>query len=387
MINSDSSLAQEPKLPRRDFFLLPAISLLTIIAMLIGSEVICRFIWPEQVDDVCLVQDSHFHARFRPNCKSRTKPAEGPWSNNSYNECGYRTLESCGPKPSGTIRVAVIGASFSFGYGSPYSDIYTTQAANALARQCGRKVEFQNLGIENGSLSDIYRRLDEALALKPDLLLLVAGEGEVTKEIDDKDVARDAAGSAVVRSVAQVSSPEVSSTESLRHRIFVLMKQSRVALMLQHFMYQDPDTYAKLYLAYGDKADFLRPPFTPRWRQRFSNLDQVLGRMDERAQAVSVPMALMISPTQAQLALANSHPWPGVDLRAFPEEVSDIAAQHKIFVIDLLPAFTGRSDFKSLIYTADGHPSPQGQHVIAEVLDQKLLSSGLAAFSGCRQTP
>lgn len=373
------------QLPRRDIFLLPAISILTIVVMLLGSEGLCRVIWPEQVDDPCLVPDSHFHVRFRPNCKSRTKPAEGPWSDNSYNECGYRTLESCGPKPAGTIRVAVIGASFSFGYGSPYSDIYTTLTANALARQCGRKVEFQNLGIANGSLSDIYRRLDEALALKPDLLLLVAGEGEVTKEIDDKDFAGEDVQPTLQRSAVQVNAPQVSSTESLRHQIFVLMKQSRVALMLQHFMYQDPDTYSKLYLAYGDKADFLRPPFSQRWRQRFSNFDRVLTKMDERAQAASVPMALMISPTQAQLALANSHPWPGVDLRAFPNEVSDIAAQHKIYAIDLLPAFTKRSDFRSLIYTADGHPAPQGQHVIAQVLDDKLLSSGIDAFSGCRQ--
>ncbi|MGA8731958.1 MAG: GDSL-type esterase/lipase family protein [Terracidiphilus sp.] len=372
---------KEARLPKRDFILLPAISLFTVLTILVASEFVCRLIWPEQTDDACLVSDPVFHAHFRPNCKSRTKPAEGPWSDNSYNECGYRTLESCGPKRPGTIRVAVIGASFSFGYGSPYNDVYTTLAGKALTRQCKRSVEFQNLGIENGSLLDIYRRTDEALALKPDLLLLVAGEGEVTKEMSPDELARRNDPPRVT----QDHKPVVADSESLRHSLFVMLKQSRVTLVLQHFMFQDPSTYGKLYLAYDDKANFLRVPFSSRWQQRFSNIDVILGAISDKARASSVPMAILIAPTQAQLALANTPPSADVNLQAFPNKVSELAVRHGVFPIDLLPSFTHRPDFKSLIYAADGHPSPQGQHVVADVLDKQLLSSGMPAFEGCRE--
>ena len=343
---SESSASEkEAKLPKRNFFFLPAISLLTVLTILIASEGVCRVIWPEETDDPCVVSDPIFHAHFRPNCKSRTKPAEGPWSDNSYNECGYRTLESCGPKRPGTIRVGVIGASFSYGYGSPYADAYTTLTAKALTRQCGRSVEFQNLGIGNGSLLDIYRRTNEALALKPDLLLLVAGEGEVTREMSPDELAqRDDPPKP-----AQDPKPVAADSESLRHNLFVMPKQSRVTLVLQHFMFQDPSTYGKLYLAYDDKANFLRVPFSPRWQQRFSNFNVILGAISNKAHADSVPMAILIAPTGAQLALANSPPSAEVDLQAFPNRISEIAARHRVFPIDLLPSFTNRPDFKSLV--------------------------------------
>jgi GDSL-like Lipase/Acylhydrolase family len=379
---SESSASEkEAQLPKRDFFLLPAISLLTILTILVASEVVCRLIWPEDTNDVCVVSDPLIHTRFRPNCKSRTKPAEGPWSDNSYNECGYRTLESCGPKPPGTIRVAVIGASFSYGYGSPYADAYTTLTAKALTRQCRRSVEFQNLGIGNGSLLDIYRRTNEALALKPDLLLLVAGEGEVTREMSPDELAHRDDPPKPAQDAKQVA----ADSESFRHHLFVMLKQSRVTLILQHFMFQDPSTYGKLYLAYDDKANFLRVPFSSRWQQRFSNFSVILGAISNKAHADSVPMAILIAPTEAQLALANSPLSAEVNLQAFPNEVSELAASHGVFAIDLLPSFTKRPDFKSMIYTADGHPSPQGQHIVADTLDRQLLSSGIPAFEGCRE--
>ena len=38
--------------------------------------------------------------RFVPNCKARYKSGEGPWAENDYNECGYRSKESCLTKPA-----------------------------------------------------------------------------------------------------------------------------------------------------------------------------------------------------------------------------------------------------------------------------------------------
>ncbi len=41
------------------------------------------------------------------------------------------------------------------------------------------------------------------------------------------------------------------------------LKSSRAVMMLQHYMYESPVTYANLYLLYGDAADYLRQPFSP----------------------------------------------------------------------------------------------------------------------------
>ena len=72
--------------------------------------------------------------RALPNCTARYKAGEGPWAENSYNACGYRTEHPCGPKPPGSFRVALIGSSTSMGYLIPYQQTFAvrTELLNAL---------------------------------------------------------------------------------------------------------------------------------------------------------------------------------------------------------------------------------------------------------------
>ncbi len=370
-------------LPRRDFVLLPAIGILTILAMLVTSEVAARILWPEQETDPCAITDASGHSRFRPNCKSRIKSAEGPWVDNYYNECGYRTLESCRRKPSGTVRIAVLGSSFSFGYLTPYEDTFTTLAGRALANQCRRSVEFQNLGVLGVSLNlvDTYRRTDEALALKPDVLLLAITPFDVTKEISPGELAQRN-----LPPLPEQATPPAKVGNWLRNGVMASVKDSRAVLMLQHFMFESPLTFANLYMFYGDNADYLRQPFSQRWQQRFENLDVVLGDLSRKAQAASVPVMIMLGPSTGQAALSSSHPRPGVDPQAFDSEVASIAAKHGISVVDPLPEFAGRPDVMSLYYPVDGHFNAKGQRLLADALEKKLLSGGFPPFSECTQS-
>jgi hypothetical protein len=350
--------------------------------MLVTSEVVARMVWPERETDPCAIADTSGHSRFRPNCKSRIKSAEGPWVDNSYNECGYHTLESCGRKPAGTIRIAVLGSSFSYGYLTPFDETYTALASRSLANQCGRHVEFQNLGVLGVSLNlvDTYRRTDEALALKPDVLLLAITPFDVTKEISSEELAQRN-----LPPLPEQAAPPAKVGNWLRNGVMASVKESRAVLMLQHFMFQSPLTFANLYMLYGDNADYLRQPFTSRWQKRFSNLDVVLEDLSRKAQAASVPVMIILGPSTAQAALSSSHPRPGVDPEAFDKEVAAIAAKHGIPVVDPLPEFAGRPDVMSLYYPVDGHFDPKGQHLLAAALDKKLLSSGYPVFSECGQ--
>lgn len=379
-IQSEAPVQAETRLPRRDFFLLPGIGLLTILFMLASAEIFSRIAWPEQENDPCAIADASGHSHFRPNCKSRIKSAEGPWVDNSYNECGYHTLESCGPKRPGTVRIAVLGSSFSFGYLTPYDQTYTSLSGRELTNQCKQNVEFQNLGVLGVSLNlvDTYRRMDEALALKPDVLLVAITPFDVTKEISPEEVS--------ARNEAPVLKQEAKPAEVgnwLRNRVMAPIKQSRAVLMLQHYMFESPLTFANLYMFYGDNADYLRRPISPRWQQRYSNLDTILGDMSRKAKAASVPMVVFIGPSTAQAALLNSHSRPGVDPAEFDTEVAAIGAKYGILVVDPLSHLENRADVMSLFYPVDGHFNAEGQRVLADVLEQKLLASGYPAFAPC----
>ena len=379
-MQSEVPVQVEARLPRRDFLLLPGIGLLTILFMLASAEILARIAWPEHETDPCAIADASGHSHFRANCKSRIKSPEGPWVDNSYNECGYHTLESCGPKRPGTVRIAVLGSSFSYGYLTPYDQTYTTLSGRELANQCKRNVEFQNLGVLGVSLNlvDTYRRTDEALALKPDVLLLALTPFDVTKEISSEELSARNEPPALKQ---EAKPAEVGNW--LRNRVMAPIKQSRAVLMLQHYMFESPLTFANLYMFYGDNADYLRQPVSIRWQQRFSNLDTILGDMSRKAQAASVPLVIFLGPSTAQAALLNSHPRPGVDPVAFDTEVAAIASKYGILVVDPLANLANRANVMSFYYPVDGHFNADGQRVLADVLEKKLLASGYPAFAAC----
>ena len=372
----------ELRLPKRDWLLLPAISLVTLAALLGSSEVVARVLYPAAIGDSCYVQGAGTDARFRPNCKSRSKTAEGPWVDNSYNECGYRTRESCASKPPGTLRVAVLGSSFSYGFMTPYDTAYTTVAGQLLAKQCRRPVEFQNLGVYGIGMLDVYHRTDEALALKPDVLLLAFSAFDLIPEISpDKMAQRD---NLIPGTLKHQNRPDPGSW--IKNFIVTPLKESRAITMLQHFMYQNPETYTNLFMYYGDNADYVRTPLSQRWRQRFSNLDVLIEGIHKRADAASVPMVVLVGAMPSQVALVNSPLRSGVDPYVFGTEVTQIASKYNVLTVNPLPDFANRPDAMALVYPVDGHVAPQGQKVVAEELSRRILSSGLAAFSESNKT-
>ena len=372
--SSSSADIQDTKLPRRDWVILPLIALTTIALMAGICEFAGRIVWPEQ-DDTCFIADTK-GVHYQANCRSRVKIAEGPWIENAYNNCGYRSQEPCGPKPLDSIRIAVLGSSSSYGYGVLYKSIYTTLASEKLNRECNRHVEFQNLGVMASPLKDTFLRTDEALALKPDLLLLVLDPFDVVRFNEFNPNTTEAVGA---------NQAKKDGPDWLHAAVINPLKNSRSATILEHFMYQNPATYENLYLLSGDTADYLRVPFSPLWQRRFTNLDAMLRSMMAKTQPTNVPLVVLLTPMVMQGALMNTPPRAGIDPAAFNREVTRIASKYDIRVIDPLNGFAGQFDVMNLFYVVNGHLSAEGQPIIAEYVNEALLSGKYAAFGGCRK--
>ena len=369
----------EQCLPLRDWWLLPSISILTIILMLSVSEIVARTFWSANGVDNCS-DFNGVHGRFHPTCKSKVKTPEGPWVENAYNECGYRTAQSCGPKQRGTLRVAVLGTSFAYGFDVPYSSVYSTVVAQTFERRCGKHIDFQNVTAPGIDMLAVYRRTDEALALKPDLVVLAITPFDIRRDISAEQLAhRDDPPDAVLDKRRPVQG------DGFLKRTFVTpVKESRAVYMLQHFMYQDPDTYLRLYLLYGDAADFVRTPFSPAWQKHFDSFDILLAGMEKKAQAASVPMLILIGPTVAGIAVENTAPKPLFNAYAFTQKVSSIASKYQIPVVDPSPQFKGIPHPMSFFYVVDGHLNASGQTLVAQTLDEEIISGRYPGFAGCQ---
>src|SRR5262249_41498572 len=157
----------------------------------------------------------------------------------------------------------------------------------------------------------------------------------------------------------------------LQRRMVLWLRQSRAIIVAQHFLFRNRSIYLPLYLHYGDKADFLRPPFTVPWQLRLHRFELLVGALADRAHQNGVPFTLVFAPQQAQPVLTTSAPVPpGVDPHALPDAIAAIAARHGVGFIDSSEALRAEPKPELLYYQVDGHLSGRGQPIIARYVAQ-----------------
>ncbi len=180
------------------------------------------------------------------------------------------------------------------------------------------------------------------------------------------------------------SSAAARTAASSLSRLEHLVIQSRTLLVAQHFVFQNRESFIRAYMMYGDKADYLRQPFTPAWQQRFADIEQTIGDIANRLRAAGVPLMIVAVPSRAEAALLSSPQLPGhVDPFAFGREIQTIASKHGAGYVDLMGPFSRLPDAENLYYVVDGHVTSEGHKVIADELVQKLQDGSVPAFSGC----
>jgi len=368
-------------LARRDLLILPLLSLLTIVFMLVSCELVSRYFFVEGGRDVCIVADAKIGFAFRPGCTSRIKAPEGPWVTNQYNDCGYRTLESCGPKPPNSTRIALIGSSVAQGWHVDYEQTFAERTAKELSQRCARPVQVQNLGRELCSFACMYHRVDEALALKPNLLLIAISPFDIeitsASDVQNRNKPIPPLGSNKTQAETQQSHVFIKQTQRL-------LTESRTMLAAEHFLFQDPSTFLKLWLINKDKADFLRPPFSQKWEQRLGYVDLILGEIAVKARAANVPVVLVEVPNLAQAAiLASPDPPHDVSADALNQRLQQISERHGIRFVDVLDQFRRTAQFSRIYYVVDGHLNGEGNVLISRPTVDSVTQGPDPILPGC----
>lgn len=266
----------------------------------------------------------------------------------------------------------------------PYEQSYTALTEQVLSRQCGRPVDVQNLAVAGIHLTDAVNRTDEALALKPDLVILVMTPYDLWKDIDDLE--SGVSGEVKPRipppaEVMKIGDVVASSKEMLR--------ESSAVTVIRHFLYEHPDIYLKFYLQSNRGAsDFLSVPFSAPWKNGFNHLDMLLGDMKTRTQAQGIPVAIVPSFHRPQVALmSEGDAFPGKDPFAFEREIAKIAAKHEILDLEVTESFRNADQPEELFYLADGHMAPKGHAVLAGAIARQILASRVLESAGCAGVP
>lgn len=366
------------RLPRSDFIVIPLLAMLTLVGLFGLSEIVSRQFFVESGGESCGTVGPAGVGVMRANCTSHRKAAEGPQTTNAYNDCGYRTPEPCAPRTAG-VRVALMGASTAQGMKVQYPATFAGRLSQALGAACHRPVEFQNMGVPGAGLLDIYRRLNEALALRPDLIMMVLTPYEMKAAPDAGQMARRDAPVAPAPAQPAAAPPP----KSLVARISDLAFDSRSLVVAQHFLFQDRATFTSLFMLHGEDADYLRIPYRVGWEKRLQDLDTLLGEMADRARAAGVPMMLVLGPQRIQTTLLDDAVRPqGVDPHEIGRRLAAIVARHDVLFQDTLDGFATVNNPEAMFYAVDGHMDADGHAVFARsVLDRLIRDS--AVFRDC----
>jgi hypothetical protein len=335
----------------------------------------------ESGTETCGAADGNLAPHFQPNCVSRRKSAEGPMVENAYNDCGYRTPTPCGTHAPGTIRVALMGTSIAEGFRVPYEETFAARLTVSLSRACGRPVEFQNMGVAGAGLLDVYRRTGEAMAMRPDLIMLVVSAIELKDRMSRAELSgRDEPLPPPTPSAA----PPPRRTQPLVSWLSDQALASRALVVAQHFLLQDRESYVRLYMLHGEEADYLRRPLSQAWQERLTDFGQVVGDMVSRARSRDVPLLVVWAPTRIQAALVAdaARPEP-VDPFLFDRRLAEVSTQRGATFLDALEGFARHRAPERFFYPVDGHLNGDGAAVFADVVRERLTLGDIAPFSGC----
>jgi hypothetical protein len=241
---------KESKLPRRDWILLPVLSLLTIGLLLGSTELIARriFFTTEVEAGQCKVRnDRSIITRRIPGCVCSEKIAESRPVEYRFNSSGYRADKEFGPKLPSTYRIVVVGSCFAMGLRVPIEETFTSPLPAELSKRTGRKVEILNEAMEDydavPQVASVALRFDDALAAKPDMILWTLNPWDIERASLPSDPRSQVAPGSLGRIATPLKNAlPLTSIPDVRHNILqplyklIGIGHTNLALMLRHFL-------------------------------------------------------------------------------------------------------------------------------------------------------
>ncbi len=394
------------KLPRRDWALLPIVSLLTICAMGFSMEWIANQLFRESASttlDCLVLNDPKTGVRGIPNTVCKQKSYESELVEYRFNGCGHRAGMECGPKPPGTYRIVMIGSSFPFGMHVSREKSFAAVLPVELSQLTGRKVEVYNEAMQWGFAGSAALRFDQALAATPDLILWaltpmdVSGASVILPYVPPQFPVET---SGVTKGFDRVKA--AFATNSVRDALVFVwdhavisvwnrrlddFKGSPSGTMLQHVLYSSRSLYLKSSLSVPDsEGGFQEAKLSAEWRNNLQQFDKHASGIEAKAAAAGVPFVAVMVPNRAQAAMLSLGEWPeGYDPYRLDQELREIIVRHGGTYIDILPDFHTIPDPERYYFPVDGHPDANGHAMISNLLAKELTNGAIPALKAATQ--
>jgi hypothetical protein len=393
----NAEMGEEAKLPGRDWVLLPAISLLTICAIVFSLRWVAhrnfsRLDWGVRN---CQSMNPSTGVRAIPNSECWAKHGEAPLLvSYKINSCGHRAGMECGPKPPGTYRIVMVGSSYPFGQDVQREQTIAGLLPPELSQRTGRRVDLYNESMWFGYARVVDLRFDDTLAAQPDLILWVVTKDDVQRAATMvPDLIPQSAGGSTWSKI-QYRVKQILAMRSIADQIsFVqgyaqaLFRVSETGTMIMHGLYRSQSLYLKAtWMKDSDELWYLQAEPNATSHSLLQQFDSYVADIAGKAKAAGVPLAVVLVPERDQAALISMGEWPSeLNPYKLDDDIRSIIVSHGETYIDILPGFRKIPNAEQYYMPVDGHPYARWQPIVSGFLTHELTSGAIPALKAPAQ--
>jgi hypothetical protein len=371
-----------------------------ILAVLIGlfiavgvCEGIARWFLPPPDINSYYVYDARVGHRMRPNLRSRGG-AEGRSFSIEANAAGFRDGPHQLQKPSDTVRIAILGDSFSEGFSVPLEETFFRHLARRLSARLGRDVEILNFAIgDTGQAEQFLLLKDPVLGYKPDAIVLTV--------FPLNDVVNNALGFAernasptddyrpyYVQTARGLEPHPQRRWGQLRNASALVAHGEFAWLRARHILARLkiwPDYYpTRRQIPNLEAGVVVDGPDEGPWVEGWAVTEALLAEINRTAESHQVPVLFVTIPFKEQVYGAMRETWvrrvpppPGrsYDFDRPETRFAEIAGRQRLRFVHLLePLRAASAEPGSLYLDPDGHWTARGHAVVAQILEEPVAA-------------
>jgi len=377
----------------RKFLILLGFSL-TVLVVIVGLvEVVFRV--EANLNKVvetrsCRRQSQRYHHELVPNTTCRSRYPE--WDRTfTVNNLGFRDEPMTIEKPEGTFRILLVGDSFMEGESVNLDQTAAQTLERELTETMGESIEVVNMGVMSYS-PIIYQRVieDKGLPLDPDLVIVAVDMSDFQ---NDYSYAKDLDESGNFRNILfqqkmgqpHVVLPGVNAGIKFwlrSHSVLYSEVADRTKQLIRKMRHIPEPTVFKINDPASDPHFATRSEDNVHREEMWHPFGNSLIAINKLMEKAKVPWIAVTYPYGHQVRgdewskgrLKNGFESARVYLMTAADLLVSFGKDNGFRVINLAPAFQKAAEYQSnlLYYPMDGHFTPLGHKVFAEMLKEEV---------------
>ncbi len=362
-------------------FLSDSLSVVAVsILLMLVCELILRVFAPQNLSGDSIIgetfssRDEILGMRYRPYAKWRfTHPEYKVYY--EINEHGLRDKKNHPmPKPDETVRILLVGDSFTFGQGVNYDDIWPVIVEKHVQEIMGKKVDLVKAGIQGLDTRSefiLIQRMVERFDCDIVLVGFLINDVYTNTPFGTED---------------HIGKSQTNGTDAQQRRHwFKTMKQvfisnnrnttSHLLTFFRRLVISSEEMYCRLYLGSPKRSDWFRTPLPRNATRKTEITEDLFKGIGAYCDSLQKKLIVLSIPQQFQvLYYEKSLQSDEIDVNIYDDHFAKVAEQNDFEWVETLSGFVSSDHAKDeLFYRLDGHLTPAGHGIVAERFVEKVV--------------